>query len=64
MTKPKEVPDFLEMFPKVFVKEVPEKLPPVHKILQDKSHRPDEAFKDTHLQSATSFDAQIQRMDQ
>jgi len=27
MTKPHEVPDFLAMFPKVFVKEVPEELP-------------------------------------
>jgi len=33
MTKPQEVPDLLAMFPKVFVKEVPEKLPPVHKIM-------------------------------
>ena len=33
MTKPQEVPDFLEMFPKVFVKEVREKLPPVRKIM-------------------------------
>jgi len=33
MTKPQEVPDFLAMFPKVFVKEVPEELPPVHKIM-------------------------------
>jgi len=32
MTKPQEVPDFLMMFPKVFVKEVPEELPPVRKI--------------------------------
>jgi len=31
---------------------------------QEKPHRPDEAFKDTHLQSATSLDAQIQGMDQ
>jgi len=33
MTKPQGVPDFLAMFPKVFVKEVPEELPPVHKIM-------------------------------
>jgi len=33
MTKPQEVPDFLAMFPKVFVKEVPEELPPVGKIM-------------------------------
>ena len=33
MTKPQEVPDFLAMFPKVFVKEVPEELPPVRKIM-------------------------------
>jgi len=33
MTKPQEVPDFLVMFPKVFVKEVPEELPPVRKII-------------------------------
>jgi len=33
MTKPPEVPDFLVMFPKVFVKDVPEKLPPVRKIM-------------------------------
>jgi len=33
MTKPQEVPDFLTMFPKVFVKEVPEELPPVRKIM-------------------------------
>jgi len=32
MTKPQEVPDFLAMFPKVFVKEVPEEQPPVRKI--------------------------------
>jgi len=32
MTKQQEVPDFLAMFPKVFVKEVPEELPPVSKI--------------------------------
>jgi len=31
--KPQEVPDFLAMFPKVFVKEVPEELPPVSKIM-------------------------------
>ena len=33
MTKPEEVPDFLAMFPKVFVKEVPEELPLVPKIM-------------------------------
>jgi len=33
MTKPQEVQDFLGMFPKVFVKEVPEELPPVRKIM-------------------------------
>jgi len=33
MTKPQEVPDFLSMFPKVFVKEVPEELPPALKIM-------------------------------
>jgi len=33
MTKLQEVPDFLAMFPKVFVKEVPEELPPVRKIM-------------------------------
>jgi len=33
MTKPQEVPDFLAMFPKVFVKEVTEELPPVCKII-------------------------------
>jgi len=33
MTKPQEVPDFLAMFPKVFVKEVPEELAPVRKIM-------------------------------
>jgi len=33
MTKPQEVPDFLAMFPKVFVTEVSEDLPPVHKIM-------------------------------
>jgi len=33
MTKPQEVPDFLAMFPKVFVKEVPEELPPARKIM-------------------------------
>jgi len=32
MTKPQEVPDFLAMFPKVFVKEVPDELQPGHKI--------------------------------
>jgi len=34
MTKPHQVPDFLAMFPKVFVKEVPEELPPVRRIMQ------------------------------
>jgi len=33
MTKPQEVPDFLAMFAQVFVKEVPEELPPVRKII-------------------------------
>jgi len=33
MTKPQEVLDFLAMFPKVFIKEVPEELPPVPKIM-------------------------------
>jgi len=33
MTKPQEVPDFLAIFPDVFVKEVPEELPPVRKIM-------------------------------
>jgi len=33
MTKPQEVPDLLAIFPKVFVKEVPEELPPVCKIM-------------------------------
>jgi len=33
MTKPQEVPDFLAMFPKVFVQDVPEELPPVRKIM-------------------------------
>jgi len=33
MTKPQEVPDFLAMFPKVFVKEVHEELPPAHNII-------------------------------
>jgi len=33
MTKPQEVPDFLGTFPKVLVKEVPEELPPVRKIM-------------------------------
>jgi len=33
MTKPQEAPNFLAMFPKVFVKEVPEELPAVHKIM-------------------------------
>jgi len=33
MTKPQEVPDFLPMFPTVFVKDVPEELPPVRKIM-------------------------------
>jgi len=33
MTKPKEVPDFLAMFLKVFVKEVPKELPPVSQIM-------------------------------
>jgi len=37
MTKPQEVPDLLAMFPKVFVKEVPEELPPVRKIMQSRS---------------------------
>jgi len=30
----------------------------------EKPHRPEEAFKDTHLQSATSLVAQIQGIDQ
>jgi len=33
MMKPQEVPDFLARFPKAFVKEVPEELPPVRKIM-------------------------------
>jgi len=33
MTKPQEVPDFLAIFPKVFVKEVPEELQQVYKIM-------------------------------
>jgi len=33
MTKPQEVPDFLAMFPKVFVEEGPEELPLVRKIM-------------------------------
>jgi len=33
MIKPQEVPDFLAMFPKVFVNEVPVVLPPVRKIM-------------------------------
>jgi len=33
MKKPLEVPDFVAMFPKVFVKEVPEELPPARKIM-------------------------------
>jgi len=37
MTKPQEVPDFLAMFPKVFVKEVPEELLPVRKIMHRRS---------------------------
>jgi len=33
MIKPQEVRDFLAMFSKVFVKEIPEELPPVRKIM-------------------------------
>jgi len=33
MTKTQEIPDMLAMFPKVFVKEVPDELPPVRKII-------------------------------
>jgi len=33
MTKPQEVPDFLAVLPKILVKEVPEQLPPVGKIM-------------------------------
>jgi len=33
MMKPQQVPDFLAIFPKVFVKAVPEELPPVRKIM-------------------------------
>jgi len=33
MTKPQEVPDFLMMFPKVFVKDVPQELPLVRQII-------------------------------
>jgi len=33
MTKPQEVPDFLAMFPEVFVKDVQEELPPARKIM-------------------------------
>ena len=33
MTKPQEVPDFLAMFPKVFVKEVPAERPLVRRIM-------------------------------
>jgi len=31
--KSQEVPDFLAMFPKIFVKDVPEELPPVRRIM-------------------------------
>ena len=33
MTRAQEVPDFPAMFPEVFVKELPEDMPPVRKIL-------------------------------
>jgi len=33
MTKPREVPDFLAMFPNIFVKELHEELPPVRKLM-------------------------------
>src|SRR6267154_2697050 len=33
MAKAQEVPDFPAMFPEVFVKEIPEAMPPVRKIL-------------------------------
>ena len=33
MTRAKEVPDFPAMFPDVFVKELPEDMPPVRKVL-------------------------------
>jgi len=33
MKKPQEVPDFLAMFPNVFIKEVPEEQPPVRQIM-------------------------------
>jgi len=33
MTKPQEVPNFLAIFPKVFVKDVSQELPPLHKII-------------------------------
>ena len=33
MTKAQEVPDFPAMFPEVFVKELPEDMPPVNQIL-------------------------------
>jgi len=38
MTKPLEVPDFVAMFRKVFVKAVREELPPVRKIMHRISH--------------------------
>jgi len=38
MTKPQQVPHFLATFPKVFVKEVPEELPSIRKIMHRISH--------------------------
>jgi len=52
MTKPQEVPDFLAMFPKVFVKEVPEELPPVRQI----THRIS-LIDSTKLLKTTTFKA-------
>jgi len=53
MTKPQEVPDFLTMFPKVFVKEVHEELPPVRKIM----HRISLMIDPTKLLKTPTFKA-------
>jgi len=52
MTQPQEVPDFLAMFPKGFVKEVLEELPPGHKIIPRIS-----LIDPTKLVKAATFEA-------
>jgi len=57
MTKPQEVPDFQAMFHKLFVKEVPEELPPAGKIMHRLS-----LIDQTKLLKTPTFKAQLALM--